>query len=67
MNHRAAAVTHEVCEVKVSGGVPAPACTAAPAAPAGPAMTPPVLRRVAAATASVQRAVLAQRVGTGRG
>ena len=65
VNQGAVGVTHEVCEVRVSGGAPAPACTAAPAGPAADA--PAVLRRVAAATASVQRAVLAQRVDTGRG
>ena len=61
LNHGWVGVTHEVCETKERGG--ASAGRARAAAAASPAMP----KRAVAATASVQRAVLAQRVDTGRG
>ena len=63
LNQGAAGVTNGVWEIRVSGmdtGAPA---TVAPAPPTGK----PEVRRSVVATASEQRAVLAQRVGTGRG
>ena len=53
-------VIHGVCETRVSGGPPAGRAEVAAPAPAVP-------RRAAVATASVQKAVVAQRVDTGRG
>ena len=61
LNHGWVGVTHGVCETKESGGPSTGrARVTAAAAPAMP-------KRAVAATASVQRAVLAQRVDTGRG
>ena len=62
LNQGAAGVTHGVCEASASGGASVTGRVAAPGAPASA-----VPRRVAAATASVQRAMVARRVDTGRG
>ena len=62
LNQGASGVTHGVCEASARGGASVAGRVAAPGAP-----TSAVPRRVAAATASVQRAVVAQRVDTGRG
>ena len=57
-------VTHGVCETRVEGRAASGAPGAGRGARGG---VPAVPTRAAAATASVQRAVLAQRVDTGRG
>ena len=62
LNQGWAALTQGVWETSTSGAPPARACSAPPAAE-----VPRVLTRAATATASVQRAVLARRVDTGRG
>ena len=62
LNHGWAALTHGVWESRTSGGPPPLAGSVPPAAAA-----PTVLTRAATASASVQRAVLARRVDTGRG
>jgi hypothetical protein len=63
LNQGASGVTNGVWESSVRGSGAGAAGTVAPAPPVGR----PEVKRSVAATASEQRAVLAQRVDTGRG
>ncbi len=66
LNQGWVALTHDVWDTRVSAGPLARACCAAPAGGVTD-RRPTVLTRAVMATASAQRAVLAQRIGTGKG